>query len=69
MLFADGSLQSPDFWMGVVAGVMGTFILGALCLGHVAKKAGTTTDEEKEKERNTYWWNDGKKPNFNEDEE
>lgn len=69
MLFANGTLQSPDFWMGVVCGGLGIVFIGAVCLNNLAKKTRTrSTDDEREKERNTYWWNEGKKPNFDQDD-
>jgi hypothetical protein len=68
VLFAE---IGPDFWMGAVAGAFGMFVIGVIALNGLAKTAAMSgpTDEEKEKERETYWWNDGKKPTNNEDDE
>lgn len=67
VLFAE---IGPDFWMGVVAGVFGTIVVGVVALNNLAKNAKSeATDEEKERERNTYWWNDGKKPDYDKEDE
>ncbi len=62
MLF--GVMQSPDFWMGIVCGILGTIIVGTLCLNKLVKTTNAKTEDD---QKNTYWWNEGKKPDFDKD--
>jgi hypothetical protein len=63
MLFASGVFSTPDFWMGMVCGIFGTVIVGTIALKSLAKSATTSSAD------NTYWWNGGKKPDFDKDYE
>jgi hypothetical protein len=63
MLFAN-VMESPDFWIGIICGILGTIIVVTICLNNLVKTANTKTEDE---QKNIYWWNDGKRPDFNKD--